>query len=477
MAINTNPKMYSGGAVVFNTQPNVNVYAQLLAKRQAKIDALDEYDKQRINHINPTGVRDNDREGFDQRVAQIQQFYQGNKDKIRKGGTPESYAYEKMFRDVGSYVNQSKERTAKQDAAMKLYQDRLKQDGRVPDDFISELHENDSPIDAITGIDPVTGKPRKTQSLDLTKWLSQPKPFNQQTYLKSFSDIKRTAGTPTYLPVQGNPLKLTETIDETFDNGAKAVIAARAADKYQNSFSFAEQVKAEVADPIVRKKLADTFKQEFGTDPIQPEDYATAFTMELLQPKISKSKAVDNKEAIMKQQQTNALERQRIGHQNSLENIRIAAGLRGNDPETINRNVDGIIATHIANSKGLDGEVPMSAGTFKALTGADLTRNTVVKVDDGGNYTYYKKDANGNIDLTTKKEIPYQEAKTALTKGYKSGLSGAYTTTSKQPPKVNPNKAYIYNGKTIGYDKIEKAAQQSGVSVEEYIKQTGIKQK
>lgn len=303
MAIQNHPALYTGGGVVFDSSPSVNLYGQLLAKRQAKMDALDEYDKQRINNINPQGVRDVDREGFDKRLQQIREFYNLNKDKIRKAGTPESYGYEKMFRDVATYVNQSKERTAKQEAAMKLYQERLRQDGRIPDDFIAELHENDSGIDQITGIDPVTGKPRATRSLDLTKWLSQPKPFNQQAYLKSFSDIKRIPGKPTYSPSQDNPLKLTETIEETFDEGGKQVIAARSADKYQNSFSFAEQVKAEMSDPISRKKLEDTFKQEFGTMPSQPEDYATALTMTLLQPKTVKTKAVDNREAIMSRQE------------------------------------------------------------------------------------------------------------------------------------------------------------------------------
>lgn len=303
MAIQNHPALYTGGGVKFDSSPSVNLYGQLLAKKQAKMDALDEYDKQRINNINPNGVRDVDRPGFDQRIQQVREFYNQNKDKIRKAGTPESYNYEKMFRDISSYINQSKERTAKQEAAMKLYQERLKQDGRIPDDFINELHENDLGIDQITGVDQMTGRPRQTKSLDLTKWLSQPKPFNQQTYLKSFGDIKRTPGQPKYSPVEGAPLKLTETIEEVFDLPAKQVIAARAADKYQNSFSFAEQVKAEISDPVARKKLEDVFVQEFGTSPTQPEDYATALTMTLLQPKTAKTKTVDNKEAIMNRQE------------------------------------------------------------------------------------------------------------------------------------------------------------------------------
>ncbi len=434
MSIRTDDRMFSGGAVTWNTQPNVNVYAQILAKKQAKMDALDEYDKQRINHINPTGVRDNDREGLDKRVAQIQEFYQGNKDKIRKGGTPESYAYEKMFRDVSSYVNQSKERTAKQDAGMKLFQERFKLDGRVPDDFMKELHENDSPIDALSGVDPVTGQPRKTQSLDLTKWLSQPKPFNQQTYLKSFGDIKRTTGAPIYSPVQGNPLKLTETTEEVFDNGAKGVIAARAADKYQNSFSFAEQVKTEVSNPLSRKRLEDTFKQEFGTDPTQPEDYATAFTMELLQPKISKGKTIDNKEAIMDRQEKFKKEQQARAAANSLSRLYVYANIQDRKPENIERNIDGVIANHIETaSNDPNNEVVVDNETFKSITGEDKTSSSVLMYKDG-KYQYGVKDVDGKV--TVSGETPKDLAKIKLTKTFKSGLDSRYNTGNVKTPTV-----------------------------------------
>jgi len=217
MAIQNHPDLYTAGAVRFDATPSVNLYGQLMAKKQAKMEALDEYDRQRINSINPQGVRDVDRQRFDQRINDIKGYYNTNKDKIRRGNSAEAYEYEKMFRDVNQFVNQSKERTAKQDAAMKLYQERLKQDGRIPDDFINELGENDMAIDA--DVVDATGTQRKAKSLELTKWLSQPKPFNQQNYLKSFVDIKRTPGEPKFSPVDGAPLKRTERIEETFDEG------------------------------------------------------------------------------------------------------------------------------------------------------------------------------------------------------------------------------------------------------------------
>jgi len=288
MSVHNPSGLYTAGAERFNSQPTVSLYANLLARKQAKIDALDQYDMKRINSINDAGLRDKDRQAFDQQLQDLRGHYNTSKDKIRKGNTPEAYEYEKKIRDIGSFVNASKERTAKQESAMKFYQERLKQDGVVPDDFIAELDMNDKGLTE-----------ENSQTFNLNKWLSSPKPFNQKTYLNSFADIKRTPQAPRYEKVAGNPLKETEIIDEIFDDGGKRVIHARAADKYENSYSFRSQVQNEVKDPIRRKQLGELFKNEFGVDPAMPEDYATAYTMEMLQPKISKVKGEYEKGALM----------------------------------------------------------------------------------------------------------------------------------------------------------------------------------
>lgn len=299
MAVINPNNLYTGGATVFDSRPETNMYAQLMLRKKAKEEALDEYERERINHVNPQGVRDRDRPGFDQRIQKIQMYYQQNKDKIKKGNTPESFEHEKNLRDVSTFINQSKERTAKQDAAMKFYQDKLKQDGRIPDDFMKELEVNDKAIDDIVTFDKVTGEPVRSSTFDLKKWLDTPKPFNQQTYIKGFGDIKRNKANTRTEPVEGNPLRLSEITELSFDDEGKQVIAARAADKYQNSYSFAESVKEDIKDPVRRQQLAKTFKEQYGTDPIQPEDYATAYSIELIQPTIKNPpKQIDNKSAI-----------------------------------------------------------------------------------------------------------------------------------------------------------------------------------
>lgn len=475
MAIQLDPRLYTAGNVEFDSTPTVNLYGNILAKRQAKMDALDQYDRARINNINPQGLRDVDRQGFDQRLSNVQSFYNLNKDKIRKGTTPEAFEYEKILRDVSSYVNQSKERTAKQNAAMKLYQDRLKQDGRIPDDFITELHVNDSPIDA-----------DGSQSLDITKWMSAPKPFNQQNYLRSFSDIKRIPGQPKYTPNPDNPLKLTETIEETFDDGGKQVIAARAADKYQNSYSFSEQVKAEVADPISRKKLEDIFKQEYGTSPSQMEDYATALTMSLIQPKLAKTKSVDNKDAIMKRQE--AFREKMFNMAENGRNYR--ATLNQEKPGLGNYDIFGTYETNgtvqpkTVKVKIEDGspfphyeekEIYIVPANKVDVNHKKLFGDVPPVVDENGNKYYIRRDdgdwegkngqvisrrvaAQKNMDQTSMNEVKRGRLERGLV------------------PKTSPpagQKTYKVGNKTLTADQIKKGAEKYKMSESEYLKSIG----
>lgn len=64
MAIHIDPRPFSGGAVVFNTQPSVNFYAQLLAKKQAKEEAIGNYVRDLNTKVTPAGVRMNDLPGW-----------------------------------------------------------------------------------------------------------------------------------------------------------------------------------------------------------------------------------------------------------------------------------------------------------------------------------------------------------------------------------------------------------------------------
>lgn len=72
----TNPSgLYTFGAVKINNQPTINLYAQLMAKQQAKQDALDQYYSKALTDVTPTGMRNKDvTEGWAKKVNDWQEF-------------------------------------------------------------------------------------------------------------------------------------------------------------------------------------------------------------------------------------------------------------------------------------------------------------------------------------------------------------------------------------------------------------------
>lgn len=432
MAIQNNPNLYTAGAVTFDSSPSVNLYGNLLARKQAKMDALDEYDRNRLTNINDTGVRDADRAGLDSRLNDLRGFYHTNKNKIRQGNSAEAYEYEKKFRDISGYINQSKERTAKQDAAMKFYQERLKQDGVIPDDFMTELQINDKGIDE-----------EGSESFNLTKWLSSPKPFSQQTYLKSFADIKRTPQKATYSKIDGQPLKVMESVEEKFDDNAKSVIAARAADKFENSYSFREQVKNEIEDPIRRSALTKIFKDQFGIEPSSGEDFATAYTLELIQPSVVKSKAIDDKDAMMTRREKFAREIQGRIDSRSFGLASQRRQWQVLDQQAQDDYVDAVYDAY-RNTETLDPQI-LKDYEKKDSKGHPVAIEKVSFSDDGKTVDFIVTDGKGNVD---KDWSTFGVPATQIKARTRKELETATTNTGGAPKQKTSPASYKIKGKT-----------------------------
>ena len=278
MALQNHPRMYSGGAVEFQSQPIVNIYAQHLQRKQAKEEALDNYEMNRINRMNEQGVRDIDRPGLDQRVLDMKMYYQANKDRIRKGGTPEAYNYEKMFRDTLGGVAKSKNATARAETFNKIRLERQKLGRNTPDEWFQDytVHE-DTPI-----------WDEKFQELDIPKFMQQNTvKYDPKKTIDLFKDIKRTPGTPRYESIPGDKYGRNKFVDETFDKDSKETIAARASDLYDSNDGFAMEVQADFNNPIRRGELERISVQEFGTTPSSMSDYAAAKMLQTLQPRVT----------------------------------------------------------------------------------------------------------------------------------------------------------------------------------------------
>lgn len=301
MAVQNRNDMYSLGAVDLNSQPSVNIYAQHLQRKQAREEALDNYEMNRINRMNEQGVRDNDRSGLDARVIDLKTFYQANKDKIRKGGTPEAYNYEKMFRDTLAGISKSKQATAEDEVFGKLRLERKKDGRNTPEEWfdIYTKHQQTPVWD------------ENFQPLPLAEFMELNVPvYDAAKSLKGYSDIKRTPGLPRYEQDPSDKFARLEYIDESFDKGAREAIRVRAKNEFDKDGSFANQVKSDFSNTVQRQNLEKTFIDAYGAAPQDMSDYAVAKKLSELQLTVTgKPKRVYNREQIMKEQQKNALNR------------------------------------------------------------------------------------------------------------------------------------------------------------------------
>jgi hypothetical protein len=111
MALQNNPHLYSGGNVRLDSSPYTNFAIQLMAKKKAEDDALDQYYSKLPSTINGAGMRDIDRENFAKGMDGIMSYWKQNKDAIknpRKDGGASQFEYEKMIRAQRDDVDASK---------------------------------------------------------------------------------------------------------------------------------------------------------------------------------------------------------------------------------------------------------------------------------------------------------------------------------------------------------------------------------
>lgn len=154
-----------------------------------------------------------------------------------------------------------------------------------------------------------------------------------------------------------------------------------------------------------------------------------------------------NIERQTKDRQKFAKEQQERAAKNSLARMYVYANIQDRKPESIERNIDGIIANHIESGRENNGEVLVDNETYKSITGQDKSGSSFLRVDENGNYTYGKKitGADGMVSEKVSGNIPLDAAKIKLTKTFKSGLDSRYNTGQK---KIDvKNSTYTIKGK------------------------------
>lgn len=112
MAIQNPSNLFSGGAVVFNSNPYNQFAINMMARKAAKDEALDAYYRDLNKSINPAGVRTQDINGFMEKTNALQNYWQQNKDAIKNPRLDNGRSqteYNSRYQDIQGYINQSKQ--------------------------------------------------------------------------------------------------------------------------------------------------------------------------------------------------------------------------------------------------------------------------------------------------------------------------------------------------------------------------------
>lgn len=149
MAIRNDPRMFTGGAVVFDSSPTVAFAAQQEAKRQAKEEALNKYFEDQLKQLNTEGIRQVDLidpegkgRGIIDKINSWQQYWKENKNQILKGGVGRMDS-DRMLQEIRQQIGEAK-------AAGKFFNDlgQAKFEGKYDpdDDELNVLHLASLPV-------------------------------------------------------------------------------------------------------------------------------------------------------------------------------------------------------------------------------------------------------------------------------------------------------------------------------------------
>jgi len=101
------PNIYTLGQVQVSTQPLAQLQGQLLAKKQAKEEALDKYYNDLTGKITSAGMHSKDIPGFLKEKEDLAKYWNSNKNEISKGGLAKQ-EFDARANKIFSHVEQSK---------------------------------------------------------------------------------------------------------------------------------------------------------------------------------------------------------------------------------------------------------------------------------------------------------------------------------------------------------------------------------
>ncbi len=301
--------IYSGGNALFNAQPFVQFQTNLLAREQAKNEALDNGYKDMLKGLTPAGMRSQEVAPFVDKVNGLQNFYLQNADKIKNPRLDRGAAaaeFNSRYNDALGYAQQSKNLVGVAKQTEDFRRQALLQGRSFTDQNTNDLIANEYPI----------GDPRH-KDFDLTTINLNPKPFDLQKHLDLYKDVKPNKTTVSTITNPNNPAETIETSTGVFSPETVQGVATRAQAAYQTDPSYKTYIDNLAKDQTKYQQYNDLYKHVIGKDfdLNHPEELAFAHDLSLLQQNATTQKVLPN--PVYTQQQENARQLRGFQHTDS----------------------------------------------------------------------------------------------------------------------------------------------------------------
>ena len=469
--------IYTGGAVKFDSSPYANFYLQSLAKQQARRDAIDNYYNELGKNLTPAGMASNDVDDFVSKVNDWRNYVSSNRGIL---DNPRDKNYSSavnqanyLYNDALAHAAKSKQKVASITQTRQL----IKPDHPLTDESLLTIHN---------GTLPLSDKNYKDIDLSTIQYEDALTPAKIDSVINNSikgihlgSEIKDVAIDPiTHTKKYTTTFKYDQPNLDALRSNAAFALRNPQIKKYVHDIMQPDGMTMKDGVPVPSSALYDqlnkNFKDAYGRDIDDETDAWTAVLLTRAKQAYQTQKAVNDQESL---------------HQSN-RNYDIAHPLPHYGSGGVNPNTGSNWGEDAADAlKNNDTDTFNNLINYtKQGNGKIQIIDAFVRNIDGNDFVFVQtapKYSNGKLGNTNTQKIAlkdsalpnilfgiYQSAMGADAKQERSNYPTP--TPPKTTPKPPATKAYKYNGKNISLDAIKKAADASGLTVDEYIKKAGI---
>lgn len=481
-----------GVDIDFSTKPT-NLAINLMQQDAARKEALDKYFMDYEKSLDPSGMREQDKNVFLNKLAETKQYYLKNRDKILN---PAKYGAEAQsqlmsgYKGVLSAIDQSKQRAAQDRVIAPLYIDAKKNNRTIPPEVEAALERNKLSIGDPNhvGFDPLNfdaydhHDPLK-YSANIYSRIKPSEGPAQKVWNKSLGDYE-------------------VLINKDYNKSAIAPLRMEVTSELKKDRGLQDQIRSVASDPARLAQVAKAY-QDFTGVPMKNtmEDIGLGYTIALKPPPVTDRQKYDNwKEQLNYQVALNDQQARR-----AVQGVgtSIVQGALNNPKPVINNGVretwhdlplpanviegfkvPGVERTWVKNNKWNPNDPDSPEFISKPGTKMTLLPITSITARNGKLYgTIKPTDANGNPVSGKADQILIPTKLLAQDLVNKGGITDSKSAAGVEQvtkeinegmknilPQNRSIQGFKYKGKVFTQAQLDKAAKLSGMSTDEYIK-------